>query len=453
MARPFLNDTIVALASGRHPSAVGIVRLSGPKSCELLACILHDPARLDSSMAKKGPRTFSTKLSFSGRAGFQYCVPARILQFTAPRSFSGQDLIEIHTIGALPLLDVLVETLVWQGARPATAGEFTARAFLNGKVDRAQVEGILGLVHAQSAAAANYATRSLLSESHQRLSRMREEILDLLSRVEAGIDFVDEEGIRFVGDAELREAIDVWLRELEPFAENTERLLPHVILAGLPNAGKSALFNALIGTQRSIVNPRAGTTRDVVSSEVNFDGISAILQDSAGLGPGVDALDRAAISLANDALRAADLVIFLHDQSVSWSDHELRYFSLIPANQRLLVYSKCDLCRADSNAAPFEAATALGTSTHIPNSVAALRAEIKLSLRSYCNPYDSGLTIARRSLCNSRQLCDEKNCGNVQFELLAGELRRALECLSAESDESLEEQVLDRIFRVFCIGK
>lgn len=452
MARPNINEVIVAIASARRASPLGIVRLSGPAAGALVGRVLAEPSILDWSPRGKTPRTIAAGLSFVDARGFRYRVPARILEFAAPRSFTGQDLIEIHLTGAVPLLDLLVEALVREGARHALPGEFTARAFLNGKVSRGQVDRILELIQAQSATAANRAAREFHSDRQLKIQTIHEEILDLLAAVEAGIDFADEEDVQFVKPAHARKAIDSWLHEIENVDEGARRIMPHVVLAGLPNAGKSTLFNALVGSERSIVTSRAGTTRDLIGCEVEFDGIWAVLHDSAGLGAGIDELDRAAIARSRRAHETADLVIYLHDGSQEWTEADSRLYRETSAQRSMVAFTKADLAPSKCNPGLVEE-NPLRISPHLPESLAALRCAIANKLALIDQPDASDLAMVRRILRDARQLFSE-NCEQfLRWELVALELRTASEALSAEAVPQTDEAVLDRIFGRFCIGK
>lgn len=453
MALPNIDEVIVAVASGRRPSEAGVVRLSGPLSRRLVSCVLAETSIPTLPLRLHAPRTFAATLTIADDRGRHYRVPARILEFAAPRSFTGQDVIEICTVGALPLLEALVDAFVREGARHALPGEFTARAFLNGKVNREQVDHILEFIQAQTAAAANRAARAFHSDRQCLMRKIRDEILDLLSAFEAGIDFVDEEDVRFVGAADARRAIDSWLQEIERLGGDARRTKPHVVLAGLPNAGKSTLFNALVGSARSIVTPKPGTTRDLIACEVEFDGITAILHDSAGRGNGIDDLDRAAIALARRATETADLVVYLHDGSSAWTEMDYRLYQETPPERRMIALTKSDLTSFRGIPAPLVKEKPLRVSSSFAESLVSLRIEIAKKLAKIYPSDESDVAMVRRILKEARGLLSE-NCEQfLPHELIALELRAASEALSAEGMPQTDEQVLDRIFSRFCIGK
>lgn len=451
MQMPALDDTIVAVASAWAPAALGIVRLSGPAAFALAHAVggpAPPPAR---------PRRCPVHL----KLGNAVSVPADAMCFPAPRSYTGQDLVELHTSGSPPLLRRLAAELIARGARRALPGEFTARAFVAGKLDAAQVDGVLALLHAHDAAAARQAARLALGGHRRRLREMLDSVEDLLAAVEAGIDFADEEDVSFISAPALRAAVD--RISIQVRSEACERIdtgrragLPHVALAGLPNAGKSSLFNALIGGDRAIVSPVVGTTRDVLAAETAFGPRTVVLQDCAGLGHTPAEIELAAHLAAERTADQADLVLWVHAGDRSWTPAEAEACARIDAGRLMLVVSKCDLPLAAATPSPVPVlATVCQVSVATGSGLGALRAAIAHRLQSAVGGLDEftgqmDACLSALTQVNTLAAGD----GNLPHpELVALELRAVAEALGRTMDRPAVEDLLGRIFAQFCIGK
>ena len=309
MRLPSTNDTIVAVSSGWAPSPVGIVRLSGPESHELVDAVVkwRKPLKPDS------PRLFQACVAVDTRM----TLPATILLFCGPHSYTGQDMVEIHTIGCLPALRSLCATLIEGGARRALPGDFTARACLGGRLAADQVEAVLSLINAENAADARAAARVSFGMRLRCADELMTRLKDLLALIEAGIDFVEEEDVSFISPSQVCRAIEEMQAILNEWQTTSDRTVqsgkPHVALAGLPNSGKSTLFNALLDRARAIVSPVIGTTRDVISADIDV-GVAIMLQDTAGLSSMCDDLEAATHLASENAAQQADRVLWVHDR-------------------------------------------------------------------------------------------------------------------------------------------
>ncbi len=453
---PTLTDTILAVSTGWEASPLAILRLSGPESARLItrALLTDEPRTLQpcdaAESASRAPAMREVRL----RIAEEFRLPATILQFHAPRSYTGQDVIEIHTVGNLPLLRMLCERLIAAGARRALPGEFTARAFINGKLSSEQVEDILALLSSGEQAAARAAARSARMEFEQRCERVREDLVALLALIEAGIDFVDEEDVRFVSPSQAAAQIDAALQTLEQLSHARRAARsgrPHVALLGLPNAGKSTLFNELLGSQRAIVSPIVGTTRDVLTAEIEICGAAIVLQDCAGLDDSPDALVAAAHQASELAADSAELVLWLHDAGAAWSAQERQALARFAPPQRLIVLTKCELRIAPPQ--PSSPTPDVCISVQQQHGLDALRAAIaaRVSALASAPPRDvSELPRAAAALRRARLLA----AGAHQTpELLALELREATEFLGRTESGPSSEEILGQIFARFCIGK
>ncbi len=458
MQVPALTDTIVALATGWQPATLGIIRISGPDAGALLAALgISPPAALSAEPTPARPAAAvitQGAVALSGVPPF----PADVLWFRAPRSYTGQDLVELHTTGCLPLLRAACDALIAAGGRRALPGEFTARAFLAGKLSRAQVSGVLALVEAEDAAAARRAARMAHGVRDAAVEQLAEGVLEVLTRIEAGIDFVEEEDVRFITAAQVQAAVERLLTAARALSEDDavrglHAARPRIALVGLPNAGKSTLFNALLGAPRAIVSPVVGTTRDVLSGEVQLGGVTATLQDCAGLGAGREALDLAAHDATEAAADQADVVLWVHAADRPWSDDELAALSRVAASRRVVVHSKCDL--PERNAAATAPPPDLRVSVAGDPEVRALRDYLaaRLSGQRGAAPVGDGVSAARGALLRVAAAAHARGDDLASPELVALELRAAHEALRGIGSATTDEQVLAGIFSRFCIGK
>ncbi len=446
------SDTIVAVSTAWQAAPLGIVRLSGPRAWKLAQALL---AERPTEPVCPG-RAHQVRLRLRG---FEP-VPAVMLIFRKPHSYSGEDLVELHLPGSLPLLRAVCDALIAAGARRAQPGEFTARAYMHGRIAAAQVDAICALIHARGRDAARQAARIARGELPQRLAALRERLLDLLARVEAGIDFVEEEDVRFIDATELRTQLAALRDELETLRRAARGQLhderPHVALAGLPNAGKSTLFNALLGEQRVIVSPIVGTTRDVIEAELELDGLRLVLQDCAGLGEARDELDAATHRAAEQAADRADLVLWVHEASRPWTHNEMDVLGRIEAQRRLAVISKIDR-HAEVAPPPVPFAALVRVSARTGAGLERLRQALMRQLETLAPDPSAGnaadaLTPAARALARALRHVEARGA-DVDAELVAADLHEAVAALDARSGLDAAEEVLSRVFAQFCIGK
>ncbi|HEX7705662.1 MAG TPA: tRNA uridine-5-carboxymethylaminomethyl(34) synthesis GTPase MnmE, partial [Thermoanaerobaculia bacterium] len=303
-------DTIVAPATPVGRSALAIVRIDGPSSAALLRTVSRRDVDPDIRRA-----TFTRLWDFEG-ALLDECIAVR---YEAPHSFTGNDLVELTLHGNPLLVERVLDVLVRHGARLAEPGEFSERAVLNGKLDLVQAEAIAELINARTALQAKVSLSNLEGTLSRSAEAVRSVLLDVISRLEAALDF-SEEGYEFIKRDEAGTLLGGALSRLEEMAQTyergraTSRGLDAVIL-GRPNAGKSTLLNRLVGTDRAIVTELPGTTRDIVRETIEIGGLPVTLADTAGLREGGDAVEEIGIARAREAALQADLVIYLIDAS------------------------------------------------------------------------------------------------------------------------------------------
>lgn len=448
---PATQDTIVAIASAWAPSPVGIVRLSGPRSFEFAIQVGAAPP-------PAGQPAFTTaRLTL----GDTLIVPATTYWFRGPRSYTGQDVVELHTVGCPPLLRALSARLLELGTRRALPGEFTARAYLAGKLDADTVESVLALLGGEQDASTRSRARTTRIARERRLASLGERIVDLLTRIEAGIDFVEEEDIRFVAPAETRAALAALRADLANLLtappDTPRRGRPHVALVGLSNAGKSTLFNRLVGHDRALVSPVLGTTRDVLSAETRVANLQVVLQDCAGLGDAADDLELATHRATERAAQQADLVLWVHAADLPWAPRETRSCEAIPPHRRLLAWNKIDLRPGPPPDLPVSFAATAAVSgldgLGVPELRAVLGAHLGRLPPAAAPEHAADLHLVDAALARAAALVAQPPAGAEAPELVALELRAALGHLSQPQHRPLDEQILARVFAEFCVGK
>lgn len=442
-----VEATIVALATPAGPGARAILRLSGPE--------LADVLRRSFPAAAFDPRRRSVLSAELGLPSLSFPVPARLVWWPGPRSFTGQDVAEIHTLGSPPLVQALMDRLVACGARLARPGEFTLRAWLAGKLDLSQAEAIHDLIHADDPAAARAAFAQLSGGLASPTAAVRDELLLVLAEVEAGLDFAEED-LSLLSAAEMARRLRAAERRLAELAERqsgrgrSDRP-PRVVLAGRPNAGKSSLFNALAGSPLALVSPEAGATRDYVAVRLNCAGAELELIDAAGENSAsenaADAsqIDSQAQALRRQVYREADLILLCQTaEDVHAAPVEL------PAGVPVLpLWTKADL------APPELPGQALRTSAQRGDGIEELKRRIAAELAEIAGP-PPRLSQSRALLeeCRSRAAAAARLIEAGEHpELAALELRLALEALGPLVGAVGTEDLLDLVFSQFCIGK
>jgi len=447
-------DTIAAIASAAGRGAVGVIRVSGPLVPQIAIGILG---------ALPAPRQarLSSFLDAQGRSVDEGIA----LYFPAPASYTGEHVLEIQGHGGALVVDMLLQRLLELGCRMAHPGEFSERAFWNGKIDIAQAEAIADLIDAGTAAAARAAVRSLQGEFSARIADLKSGITALRTYVEAAIDFPDEE-IDFLSDHALRDRLAAVFAAFESItaAARQGALLREglrVVIAGKPNAGKSSLLNKLAGEEIAIVTDVPGTTRDVLRQQVHLDGLPLNLIDTAGLRATADVVEVEGVRRARNEMAQADRVLYVLDIGAGTGDSESWAADLgaLPAGVPVtLVFNKIDLtdgrARLDETAAPPRVFLSARTGTGLD----LLRSHLKAAV-GY-RETESGVFAARRrhvdALNRARQ--HVQSAADIlsttrAFELFAEDLRLAQHALGEITGEFTSEDLLGEIFGSFCIGK
>lgn len=459
-----MNETIAAIASPPGPGLRGIIRISGSEVSNVLSRLLRqtDWKADDPQRRSTVPRRLPVQIPI-GQDDLK--LSAHVCFWPTHRSFTGESLAELHLIGAPPLLNEVLSRILTSGARPAERGEFTLRAFLAGRIDLVQAEAVLGVIDAGNSQELQTALAQLAGGISGRLADLREELLLHLADLEAGLDFVEED-LEFVQRdellARLQSARSMFSELLE---QNSNRMLSQsrmkVVLAGLPNAGKSTLFNQLIGRQAALVSSMAGTTRDYLSAALSVSGTFFDLVDTAGWEHARDGIEAAAAELREDQLQRANLVVWCSPPDLSSEeqrlDEALRTQCLLVNPTMLHIQTKNDLLKS---ADTFKAESALPVvSAEQGTGLEELLATIAARLSTIRGDAEMiGATAARceESLQHARQGIDRAIAALVDQagdEFISLELRDVLDHLGRIMGQVYTDDILDRIFSRFCIGK
>jgi len=452
MSAPTARDTIAAVATPPGIGGVGIVRISGSSVPEIACALLgRVPAARHASFSRFRSADGST------------LDEGLALYFPAPHSFTGEHVLELHGHGGPVVLDLLLREVLTHGARPARPGEFSERAFLNGKLDLAQAEAVADLIESASAEAVRAALRSLDGAFSQRVRDITEQLIELRLHIEATLDF-PEDGIDFLADKNLTSRAQQLTGQIDALRAATRQgQLLHdgmtVVLAGPPNAGKSSLLNALAQRDSAIVSPIPGTTRDVLRERIQIDGLPLHVLDTAGLRESENAIESEGVRRAHEAMQHADRVLLVIDDCVEEGSGARSLLMQLPGTTHVtLVRNKIDR----SGRAPGPVAS----TTEMPEfAISAQNGEGLDALRNHLKDC-MGYQVAGEGTFSARRRhleAIERARGNVavalaqlaaqQGELAAEELRQAQQALGEITGEFTSDDLLGRIFSSFCIGK
>jgi len=485
------HSTIAAISSPPGSGARGVLRVSGPRARDLVLA----------TWCGAPPPSFERRGVHFGRfADARGEQPLMLLWMPAPRSFTREDVAEMHLCGAPPLLAAALERLIALGAAPAAPGEFTRRAFLSGRIDLSRAEGVLALVAAQNEDERRAASELLFGGLSRRVGDVRDALEDLRAMCEASLDFDESDTGHIPAEDLARRCVEIACAvktaasfELDRSARATG--LARVVLFGAANAGKSALFNALVGSDRALVSAFAGTTRDALEAEIDLGGTHIRLCDTAGLAesasvtpesasvdterarvitPTANGADMHAQAFARSARESADLVLWIvdasrHDRSRGALQSEMR--ALPVAVSRILVWSKVDLvdaqwARREGSAPSPVLAAEIGADASVATSslsavgLEELRACVALALGRRTGRA-AGLARdihARHRRAYERCAAEldrglERIRAGAPLELMAEHLRAATSALDEITGETTPEAILDRLFARFCLGK
>ncbi len=442
-----VTDTIVAIATPAGSGGVGIVRLSGPRAVQIGETVC--------ARALTPRRAYHAR--FRG-AQDETIDDGIALYFAAPASYTGEDVVELQAHGSPAVLRELVAACCALGARMARPGEFSERAYLNGKLDLAQAEAVADLIAAGDARAARAARRALDGEFSRRVDTLADSLLAIRVHVEAAIDFADEP-LDTLGGQALHGRLEDASHQLDALLQAAERGQKlrdglHAVIVGPPNAGKSSVLNALAGSERAIVTDIAGTTRDLLRETVRVDGVELTLVDTAGLREGGDAIEREGMRRARDELQRADLAVVVLDACDPDAGWEAVRAAVADVPRLLVVHNKADLVPAAATAD-----SGIRVSALTGFGLEALHAQLREASTGGGESAEEGAFTARARHVEALRaaalaLVQARTAlATETLDLAAEALRSAHDALGDITGRTLPDDLLGRIFATFCIGK
>ena len=438
-------DTITAIATPIGTGGVGVIRISGDKTYEILAQIYSKP---NPEIGK-----ISHGWILDGNKKIDEVI---VLPFKKPHSYTGEDVIEIHCHGGINVVKNILDLIIKNGARIAEKGEFTKRAFLNKKLDLSQAEAVADLIHAKTKNFAKQSAKNLSGVLATKIKEIREDIFKVLSRIIAGIDFPED-----VAEPEysyLTENFERIINEIDKILDgakssNVMRQGLKIALVGRPNVGKSSLFNTLLNLERAIVTDIAGTTRDVLKENLDWD-VPITLIDTAGIRDTqhVDKVEEIGIEYSKQAVEEADFVVFLYDANAGYIKDDEEIFKLLNGKDYIIVANKIDL------GAKQLLENAIKISTYTKEGLDELKAKLKEYSHNYSNEDMEFTTNARQQNCLEK--CREAlmnalvSASNQELQdLISIDLKSSLLFLDEITGEVITDEILNNIFEHFCIGK
>ncbi|HID32746.1 MAG TPA: tRNA uridine-5-carboxymethylaminomethyl(34) synthesis GTPase MnmE [bacterium (Candidatus Stahlbacteria)] len=432
------NETICAIATPVGIGGVGVVRISGEEAVKIASRVLTR------ALVERPNHIMVNEIK--DETGVVDIV--MVVFFKKPKSYTGEDMVEIYCHGGRYVPNRIVEILIENGARLARPGEFTMRAVLHGKMDLIQAESVLDLVEAKSTAVAKVAIENLKGRISKRINRIASNITDLLIQVEGNLDFPDDEN--WLTITEIRKRIDRLKREVEKIIEGGRDGLkmregPLVVITGRKNVGKSTLFNRLLGVDRAIVTPIPGTTRDYLVEELRLGANFVRLVDTAGIGATEDEIEEEGIRRSKELIQESDLVLLILDRSEEITDDDLVHLEMTREKERIITLNKSDLKRKIEAEGDIEVSARTGTG------IEELRRMITGRL----------FKVGDHHLLRTRQIdaliAVKDNLSRAvvgdYLEMVASDLRNGLDAIGTLTGRITNEEILNRIFSEFCIGK
>ncbi|NLC07686.1 MAG: tRNA uridine-5-carboxymethylaminomethyl(34) synthesis GTPase MnmE [Syntrophomonadaceae bacterium] len=460
-----MEDTIAAITTAYGEAAVGIVRISGPQAVKIADRVLK--GRDESKQSVRHWPSHTLHLATVQDPQTKEAIDEVLVAVMwGPHSYTGEDVIEFQGHGGRLILREVLEAVLRAGARLAEPGEFTRRAFMNGRMDLAQAEAVIDLIRARSEAARRLAMRQLEGRLSGRIKQIKEMLIDIAASLEAVLDF-PEEGIEAETDS--ADKMRIVIQELEKILEGARgsraaREGIRVVIIGKPNVGKSSLWNELIGEDRAIVTEIAGTTRDVIEEEVVVRGVPIRLVDTAGIRETADLVERIGVAKAREMLQRGQVVLVVFDAGEGIGVDDQKVVELVSGMPLLVIVNKSDLAEQKIDSATinhlFPHETVIWASMKEKWGIE----EIKEAILSKVvgNTSDQGeewligsvrqeeaLNRCLRACRASLMAMEEQ----LPSEFVLIDLNEALESLGEITGESISDQVLDRIFSEFCIGK
>lgn len=440
-----MNDTIAAIATANATGAVSIIRISGEEA------ILIASELINKDLSKKEGYT----ITFGTVQEDNEVVDEVLVSiFRAPKSYTGEDVVEIGCHGGLFITRKILSLCLGKGARLARRGEFTERAFLNGKMDLSQAEGVNDLINATDEVNAKSAMHSLKGSVSKILKPLEENLTQIISNIEVNIDYPEYDDVHQLTEDEILPKAKAWLNDIQKLIDEAKKAVNiregiDTVILGRPNVGKSSLLNALLEEDKAIVTDIAGTTRDIVEGTVRLDGITLNLIDTAGIHESNDIVEKIGIDKSLQALEKAELVIVVIDGSEALTDEDHKLLEMTKNKNRIVVYNKNDKAIQ-----------------HDGISISAINGDVEALTNAIKEKYEKELYLASSdTLNNERQIGQaiqaEQSMKNairtledgMELDLVTIDLENAWTSLKEITGKAGKEDLLDEIFSRFCLGK
>ncbi len=463
------EDTICAIATPSGEGGIGIVRLSGPSALAVASRVVR--LRSGSTLQAVASHTLHLADLLLPRTSAQGQVDERppldealVVYMKAPRSFTAEDVVEVQSHGGAVVLSLVCRACLDAGARMAEPGEFTKRAFLNGRLDLSQAEAVLDTIRASSRSGLVCAQRQLRGELSREVERTRAGLVTALGHLEAGIDFVEED-IAFLGHEELLRVIQDAVDRVNDLAASIQvgRVLrdgAKVVILGRPNVGKSSLMNRLLKEERAIVTSVPGTTRDVLEENLDLDGVRIRLVDTAGVRSTVDPVEAEGIKRTRSAQEDADLLLVILDGSMPLTSEDRSLVKEAGSRTHLVLINKCDLPQSMGDELSELSRDVLSISAVTGAGLNEVRSAIRSAVVSSSREAAEGVLVTRvRHLSALRRAADSLEVARAAVlagaagELVAVDLRAAADALGEITGVITTDEILNQIFSEFCIGK
>lgn len=440
-----MNDTIAAIATANATGAVSIIRISGEEA------ILIASELINKDLSKKEGYT----ITFGTVQEDNEVVDEVLVSiFRAPKSYTGEDVVEIGCHGGLFITRKILSLCLGKGARLARRGEFTERAFLNGKMDLSQAEGVNDLINATDEVNAKSAMHSLKGSVSKILKPLEEDLTQIISNIEVNIDYPEYDDVHQLTEDEILSKAKAWLNDIQKLIDEAKKAVNiregiDTVILGRPNVGKSSLLNALLEEDKAIVTDIAGTTRDIVEGTVRLDGITLNLIDTAGIHESNDIVEKIGIDKSLQALEKAELVIVVIDGSEALTEEDHKLLEMTKNKNRIVVYNKNDKAIQ-----------------HDGISISAINGDVEALTNAIKEKYEKELYLASSdTLNNERQIGlaiqAEQSMKNairtledgMELDLVTIDLENAWTSLKEITGKAGKEDLLDEIFSRFCLGK
>ncbi len=456
------TDTIAVIATAMSPSGIGIIRISGEDAFRIIDKIYR---------SKNGKKVLSNEKSHTIHYGY-ICDGERVIDevmvllMKAPNSYTREDTIEIDCHGGILVMKRILETVLKNGARPAEPGEFTKRAFLNGRIDLSQAESVIDIIQSKNDFALKSSVNQLQGSLNVKIKEIRQKIIHEIAFIESALD--DPEHISIDGYGErLKKNIDDILVTVDKMIASSENggILKegiHTVIVGKPNAGKSSLLNLLVGQERAIVTDIAGTTRDILEEQINLNGITLNIIDTAGIRSTEDVVEKIGVDKAREHVDKADFIIYVVDSSTSLDENDMEIIEMLKGRRAVVLLNKSDLSplTTEEQMRQFLSQKIISVSTKEHTGIDELEETIKDMFFHGELDFNDEVFITnirhKNALINTKQSLSMvlgSIFDGMPEDFYSIDLRNAYEELSSIIGESMEEDLVNEIFSKFCMGK